>query len=173
MNKKTIVTALCAVLLILSVLLSACGGEPGSTPAETGAASGEPAEKVVRDIREIASALCGECSFSETLSANDSYLVKKVPQLDGKYTDCAAYVPAGITPEEIFVYKANSADDAKTIASALEAYVSQQIDDYSDYAAAQVPKLKDYVLCTADDIVVYVVSCDNSSALKAAEAQLP
>ena len=169
MNVRRLTAAVCAVLLTVSLLLTACGQETPVTPAGTeSAVSGEAPAAAPKDIREIAAALNAECSFSESLSENDGYLAKMFPQLDGAFTDCVAYVPAGIVPEEIFVFKAASEDDAEKIASVLKDYAAQQTDDYSDYAPAQVPKLSDYVLSWANDLVVYVVSCDNDSAAKTA-----
>ena len=53
---------------------------------------------------------------------------------------------------------------AKALADKLGDYVAYQISQYSDYAAAQVPKLDKPVIVTKGCVVVYVISEDNAAA---------
>ena len=169
MKIRRLTAAVCAVLLTVS-LLTACGQEIDPVPGGTGNTVTETVPAASTDIREVAAALNEGCTFSEPLTQNDAYLSKKFPQLDGKYTDCTAYAPAGIVPEEIFIFKASSADCMPDIVSVLEAYAAQQAEDYADYAPAQVPKLDNYVLYATTDSVIYIVSCDNAGALNVVES---
>lgn len=171
---RTASSLLLALLLVFSaVSLTACGDDPAgpAVPSDTAQSgtvqSDEPTSAPETDIRKIADTLLADCDFSGELYQNDKYLTKQFPQLADAFSECAAYVPAEIVPEEIFVFRTNSAEDAGKISEALKTYAKKQADDYASYAAEQVPKLDDYVLYTRGEIVVYVVSCDNAAALSA------
>ena len=84
----------------------------------------------------------------------------------------AAYVPAGITPEEVLVFETKTEADAQALQEKLTSYVDYQIAQYSDYAAGQVPKLDKPVIAVKGCTVVYVISEDNAAAAEVVRGQL-
>ena len=161
-----------AVLLLGVVLLLASCGNAAGSQGESSQTPGSDAEPVVLDVAAIASKLAQECSFSEELAENSPYLASKFRSLAEGTESCAAYVPTGITPEEVFVFEMKTEEDALQAKTVLESYVSRQKSDYADYAPLQVPKLENPVILISGKFVVYVVSEDNSSAETVAKAAL-
>ena len=170
---------LTAAALLLTLMLTAvsCGSDTTDTTDTTGTTG--PADTVITteaeeplDLQTLAKTLSEACTFSEALAQNDAYLQNHLygfMSLSEQITSCTAYVPSGITPEEILVFEMKSADDTAALTTMLNSYVSYQISQYSDYAPAQVPKLEDPVILTHDNMVVYIISEDNSAAASTAK----
>ncbi|MBQ7982407.1 MAG: DUF4358 domain-containing protein [Clostridia bacterium] len=167
-----------ALLLALGITLCSavsCGGTTG-TDTDTQTVTGTDTavtEAVLPDIRTIAETLSAECSFSEPLTQNDAYLKNHLfgfMALSEQLTDYTAYIPVGVTPEEILVFEAATEADTAAITDKLNAYVAYQISQYSDYAASQVPKLDDPVIVVAGTTVIYVIAEDNGAAADAVSA---
>ena len=154
------------LLLTLSLTAVSCGGDtttehPDTTTADTAAVT----EVQPIDVPTLAQTLAASCAFSEELMANNAYLEN---HLYGFVVDTcasyAAYVPAGITPEEVLVFEAKTEDDAKALQETLTSYVDYQVAQYSAYAPGQVPKLDKPVIAVKGCTVVYVISEDNAAA---------
>ena len=170
-----------AALLLTAVLcfLPSCGGDD-STAAGTdnGTATVDTeaqTEAVTLSAPELAAELASSCTFSEELTQNDIYLANHpfgFAALTESRLYYTAYVPAGIIPEEVFVFETATSDDTQAVVDKLNAYVEYQISEYSRYAAGQVPKLDDPVILTKDNLVVYVVSADNAGAKETAKGLL-
>lgn len=166
---------LSALLLASAVLLlPACSNGAAPQGSDTQAVtSAVTEERKQLSIGEIAQSLSATCSFSEPLSQNDLYLANHAfgfSALGDQLKAYTAYVPSGITPEEIFVFEA--ADDAgvKAIVDKLHAYVDYQASEYERYAPGQVAKLDSPVIVTHGKLVIYVISKDNAAALDAVNA---
>lgn len=164
-----------ALLLTLTLTAASCGGDT-TTSEITGTASDDNAavtEIQPIDVPTLAQTLATSCAFSEELTANDAYLKNHIYGFDvDSFVSYAAYVPAGITPEEVLVFETKTEDDAKALVDKLNAYVEYQIGQYSDYAAGQVPKLDKPVIATKDCTVVYVISEDNAAAAELVRGRL-
>ena len=156
-----------ALLLALTMTAVSCGGNPAVTDNTDTASADTAAVTEVQpiDVPTLAQTLATSCAFSEELMANDAYLKNHIYGFAvDSFASYAAYVPAGITPEEVLVFEAKTEDDAKALVEKLNAYVEYQIGQYSDYAAGQVPKLDKPVIATKGCTVVYVISEDNAAA---------
>ncbi|MBO4229067.1 MAG: DUF4358 domain-containing protein [Clostridia bacterium] len=161
------------LLLILVLSLVSCGSPSGATqPGASQTGPSSDSEPVVLDIAAVAARLASECSFSEELTENSAYLSAKFRSLAEQTESCVAYVPTGITPEEVFVFEMKSEEDTAQVKSVLESYVSRQKSDYADYAPLQVPKLENPVILTSGKVVVFVVSVDNEAAESVAKSVL-
>ena len=176
MKRKYI--AILLLLLSFVLVLSACGADNNDPQKETQTPSVTQTDSNIADtvdteaaktpdIAAIAAYLADNCAFSEELTQNDPYLKNHAfgfSVFEDKLTACTAYVPSGIISEEIFLFALADEADADSLKQKLEAYVSYQISQYSDYAAQEVPKLEDAVIVQRGKIVVYVVCSDNSAA---------
>ncbi len=163
-----------SVLLLAMILLLASCGAPANSPAEGSSTTDSASESapVELDIASIAAKISRDCTFSEELTENSPYLASKFRSISERIESCVAYVPTGITPEEIFVFEMKSEEDVPQVKEVLESYVSRQKSDYGDYAPLQVPKLENPVIQTNGTIVVYVISEDNSQAESVAKTAL-
>ncbi|MBR5870475.1 MAG: DUF4358 domain-containing protein [Clostridia bacterium] len=159
---------LIAAALLLTMMLSAvsCGGNPATTDTtDTAADTAAVTEVQPIDVPTLAQTLATSCAFSEELMSNDVYLKNHMYGFGVEdLVAYAAYVPVSITPEEVFVFETKTEDAAKALADKLGDYVAYQISQYSDYAAAQVPKLDKPVIVTKGCVVVYIISEDNAAA---------
>lgn len=164
-----------ALLLTLTLTVVSCGGDTTTTETTDTTADDTAAVTEVQpmDVPTLAQTLSASCTFSEELMANDAYLKN---HLFGFAVDTfvtyAAYVPAGITPEEVLVFETKTEEDAKALVDKLNAYVTYQIAQYSDYAPGQVPKLDNPVIEVKGCTVVYVISEDNAAAAEVVKGLL-
>ena len=166
MKLKLIATAL---LLTLTLTAVSCGGDPVTDDTTDVSAANTAAVTEVQpiDVPTLAQTLSTSCAFSEELMLNNVYLENHLygfMTLGDIYNAYAAYVPAGITPEEVLVFETKTEADAKTLQDKLTSYVDYQISQYSDYAPGQVPKLEKPVIAVKGCTVVYVISEDNAAA---------
>ncbi len=177
MTRLNRILSLLLWLPCLLLCLAACGDDPVS-PFESDTAgadtAGTPALPV--DIMDLARTLAEACDFSEPLSENEPYLENHLfafSDLDDIIVKKTAYVPAGITPEEILVFEAKTAEGADAIKDKLSDYVTYQAEQYGDYKPSEMPKLDDPVLVAKGTTVVYVVSADNEAAYRTVTTLLP
>ena len=161
-------TKLIAAALLLTMTLSAvsCGGDTTTTEtSDTAASTAAVTEVQPIDVPTLAQTLASSCAFSEELMSNDVYLKNHMYGFGVEdFAAYAAYVPVSITPEEVFVFEMKTEEEAQALVGKLGDYVAYQISQYSDYAAAQVPKLDKPVIVTKGCVVVYVISEDNAAA---------
>ena len=121
-------------LLVLSLVLTACGGE---APAGAPAAPDLTAE-------ECAQAVLAAGTFSETLETIEPAIAAALYGVDeALILDCAAYLSTGATAEEcVFLLFADEAD-ALEAAEGFQLRVEEQIDALRNYQPAELPKLED------------------------------
>ena len=155
-----------ALLLALTLTAASCGGNPATTDTtDTTADTAAVTEVQPIDVPTLAKTLATSCAFSEELTENNIYLKNHLFGFAvDSFVSYAAYVPADITPEEVLVFETKTEDDAAALVDKLNAYVSYQIAQYSDYKPGQVPKLDNPVIVTKGCTVVYVISEDNAAA---------
>ena len=104
-----------ALLLAMTLTAVSCGGDTTTTETTDTASADTAAVTEVQpiDVPTLAQTLATSCTFSEELMENNVYL--KNHTYGFAVDSCvsyAAYVPAGITPEEILVFEAKTEDDA-------------------------------------------------------------
>ena len=157
-----------ALLTALALTAVSCGGDPAVTDTtDTANVSDTAAVTEVQpiDVPTLAQTLASSCAFSEELMLNNAYLENHLYGFGVEnFVSYAAYVPAGITPEEVLVFEVKTEGDTAALVDKLNAYVAYQIEQYSDYAAHQVPKLDNPVIAVKGCTVVYVISEDNAAA---------
>ena len=156
-----------ALLLALTLTAVSCGGnDPVTENTDTNTADTAAVTEVQPiDVPTLAATLSTSCAFSEELMANNAYLENHLYGFAvDTFVSYAAYVPAGITPEEVLVFETKTEDDAKALQEKLTSYVDYQVAQYSDYAPGQVPKLDNPVIAVKGCTVVYVISEDNAAA---------
>ncbi len=172
-------TAIAAAVLA-SLALCACADDTvpaGTVPDGTGSASAVVTEETLPAMTapELAAHLAATCTFTEALSQNDAYLANHAfgfGALAEKLNSYTAYVPAGIIPEEVFVFDVKDTVDVQTIVDRLQAYVAYQTGEYESYAESEVPKLKDPIIVADGNLVVYVISADNAAAAEVVKTVL-
>ncbi len=158
------------LLLTLSLTAVSCGGDTTTTENPDTIATGDTAavtEVQPIDVPTLAQTLSASCTFSEELMLNNAYLENHLygfMAMGDIFNAYAAYVPAGITPEEVLVFETKTEADAKALQDKLTSYVDYQVAQYSDYAPGQVPKLDKPVIAVKGCTVVYVISEDNAAA---------
>lgn len=164
------------LLLTLSLTAVSCGGDGTVTNTTTDSAdTAAVTEQQMMDVPTLAQTLADSCTFSEELMANNAYLENHLygfMALGDIFNAYTAYVPAGITPEEVLVFETKTEADAATLVEKLNGYVTYQISQYSDYAAGQVPKLDKPVIEVKGCTVVYVISEDNAAAAEVVQGLL-
>lgn len=173
--KKT--ARLILAILCAGLLFTACNNV--DTPVDTSKTTDgteavtEPSTPVVLPTAaELANTVASLCTFTEELMPNQNYLAHHLfdfASLSDRYTDCAAYVPVGITPQEVLVFIATDDESAKILCDKLEAYVDYQASEYGDYKPSEVPKLDGTVIEREGTVVVYVVSNNNDAAADVVE----
>ena len=172
---------LTAAALLTAIALTAvsCGGDPAVTDTTDTAAKTSDTAAVTEvqpiDVPTLAQTLAASCAFSEVLMLNNAYLENHLfgfMTLSDSFVSYAAYVPAGITPEEVLVFEVKTEGDTAALVDKLNAYVTYQIEQYSDYAAHQVPKLDNPVITVKGCTVVYVISEDNAAAAETVKGLL-
>lgn len=159
-----------AALLLAAVLLASCGGENPSPANQTSDGTKDTtavtASVVIREPRALAAEINSRCKFGTPLEENADFTKNKFADLAGILNDCTGYVTSATTAQEIFVFEAKTADDAKAVAERLENYCERQQMDFGDYMPSEVPYLEDAVILADGNLVVYVVCEDNAAALE-------
>ncbi len=163
-----------SLLLTLTLTAVSCGGDTTPDVTDTSAADTAAVTEVrPMDVPTLAQTLASSCAFSEELTANNAYLKNHLFGFAvDSFVTYAAYVPADITPEEVLVFETKTEDDAAALVEKLNAYVTYQIAQYSDYKPGEVPKLDNPVIATRGCTVVYVISEDNAAAAEVVKGLL-
>ncbi len=121
---------------------------------------------VQKSASAIASTVAGTGMFEETLVNLPSSTALRVFGISSSIVaDAAYYAGTAAVAEEVLVIRVNNAGDVAAVKSAMETRRANQISDYADYVAKEVPKLQSAVLYTSGNYVVFCVS-NNNSAIK-------
>lgn len=122
-------------VLLLSLSLSACGGN-ASVPPAPAVISAETACQAVLDSG----------AFSETLEALDSEVALDLYASFGldteSVTGCLAYLSTGATAEECVFLTFDDKDAAEKAVTALEGRVADQMEALKDYQPQEIAKLE-------------------------------
>ena len=144
-----------AVMLALTLALTACGGGAGNSDRYEAAQTAAMAEAG---------------AFSEELEEVDADTAFALYRLAGAglsredLKECAVLRSAGATCEEGAVLVFASADQAEAAQSALEDYVQSQIDANTDYRPAEIPKLESALVDRRGETLLLVVASDLDAA---------
>lgn len=123
-----------------------------------------PEEKVI-DCKAIAEALLSEISYDDQLGEVDKDTAAMFLNFaEVEIEEAAIYESSGATAEEIVVLNCKDSDSAVKAKEAFSQRVEEQIENFTDYVPAEVPKLKDAVIISSGKYVVLSVSSDSSKA---------
>ncbi|MBQ9483675.1 MAG: DUF4358 domain-containing protein [Ruminiclostridium sp.] len=157
---------ICALLLAALVCGAAsCGGDkPAATT--TKAAETTAAPKPDASAGEIASAVLEavpiNSAFEKKKESLEDYFddLKTDSIVDSSYYICAS----GAYPDEIAIFRFDSADSAKNAVAAVENRLEYQKSTYKDYTPAEYYKLEDAVIEQRGEWLIYTVTSDNAKA---------
>lgn len=135
------------------------------------AGCGQKDEAADPDPAALCQALLDGAMYDDQLAETDADAALTVFGVDESLVEsCVAYMGTGATAEEVAVLRAVDADGAKNILLALQSHLSQQKEDFADYAPAEVPKLENAVVTAMGRTVVLCVSADGAKAQEALDA---
>ncbi len=157
---------ICAFLLAALVCGAAsCGG---NTPAATTTKAAETtaAPKPAASAGEIAQAVLEAVPINSSFEKKKESLEDYFDDLDvNTLADQSYFICAsGAYPDEVAVFKFNSADDAQKAVPAIEARLEYQKSTYKDYTPEEYYKLEDAVIEQRGEWIIYTVTSDNTKA---------
>ncbi len=148
MNRKIIVICIAALCMLQ---LFACKNEEVNNPPE----------EINIDIQKVTDEIFGVNPFGEELVSRDLSDYRDLYGFSCVPEKMVAYVGGGATAEELVIAEAKTEEDADLIKNSLEKYCQRQISSYSDYNAAEVPKLNQAIIKKNGVYVIYCVSSDD------------
>ena len=168
--KKTLspLKSLLLPLILLSMLLSACGGKPAGSGDSFGAAP-----------QELAQAILDSGAFSEELELLDNEIAYTLFGFDSwseSYSliqDSVIYYSSGATSElcaVIVVGKEYYGGDMSAATGDLEDWLADQIEAEKNYRPSEVTKLEHAILDARDNTILLVVADDAGKAQAAVDA---
>ena len=153
---KKLVSLLLAAVMVFS--LAACGS--GSNEAE-----------VSLDSKKLAEELLEKIAFTDELSEVDAVMAYTALD-ESSVTESLVYTGTGGSAEEITVFKAADEGKVADLQSMVESRNKEYQEAYAGYGPDEVPKLKDAVLVTKGQYLVYCVSPDASAAKEIIDSYL-
>ncbi|MBR5090724.1 MAG: DUF4358 domain-containing protein [Ruminiclostridium sp.] len=168
MKKKII----CAALLTALV----CGAEScgnNSTPAKTTTAAPAATTAAVTEAAksdakaaDVTKAILDEITINSAFEKSKESLEDYFDGLDiSTISDSSYYICAsGAYPDEIAVFKFDSADSAKNAVAAVNDRLDYQKTTYKDYTPEEYYKLEDAVVEQSGEWLYYLVTSDNTKA---------
>ena len=147
-------TALLLALVLILSLLSACGGDSGSTPAETVKDPGMDAVK---------SAVSACLENDEMMELDTSYIEALIKLSAEDYAECYAMRSSvGTNIDEYGIFRCSGAEQTAATADALKTYVQFLLDAWmQEYLPEEFPKLQNAEVWTEGDYVVYAIVSDD------------
>ena len=175
--KKSVLAVLLSLLMLLSVFaLCACSepAEPSSAPSSEQSSEPAPAPLPLLEVDVAAASeqIYQSVTFADMMSAAESDTVLRIFGLDAaSVTRAAGYISTGATAEELFVFEAASEETVAAVKAAIDARLASQLDGYTDYGPAEVPKIQNATVSVAQKYVFMVV-CDKPAEATAAIAAI-
>lgn len=147
---------LAGIIAIPVILLSGCGN--GSEPAK------EPAPS------EITSAIMAEINIPSAVE-KDKDSIGAYYDVDVNQTEALSVFicGSGAYPDELAIFKMNSADEAQKASEAVQKRLDSQIELYSDYTPNEMYKLNDASVTVKDKYVMLFVCENDARAMEIAE----
>lgn len=142
-------TAVCLLVIVLMMCLTACGGEKKDV-----------------DIQALAADLASSSAFTVDMSqyavadgvAENVYMFQ-----EGDVTECVLYYD-GSTGEEIMAAKTKDKDAADRVAELCRTRVQNQIAVLQSYVPEAVPRLENAIVQAEGSTVIFVVAEDTAAA---------
>lgn len=141
--------------LLMTLLCAACGQASGGDKAAQPQTAAEWMELLKSSV-----------PFDDEMTSvpENAASVYGIREEDGYTGDCALYISTMATPEEIAVFRADSALSTADLTVLAAARMKRQQDSYADYAPAEVPKIESAVVRVIGDFVIVCVCADNAKA---------
>lgn len=140
--------ALCAVLALMLLALTACGGD--------GAGAFDP-EKTPKALMDAG-------AFSEELEELEEDILLRLYELDeSKVAAAAGFASTGLTAEEVAVFEMTDEAAAKEAEVLLQAHLDYQIESNVDYRPQEMPKLEKAVVERRGKTLLFLVAADYSA----------
>lgn len=154
-----------AMILMAAITLLCCAScgtteNPGETPAAQTAAAQPQTAAAWLDL------LAENLPFDDQMTSvpENAAPLYGILDEDGYTGDCALYISTMATPEEVAVFRADSALSTDDLTALALARLARQKESYADYAPAEMPKLESAVVKTCGDFVIVCVCADNAKA---------
>lgn len=143
------------LLLVVVLLLSACGG------AKT------------LDVPAFGAKVLAEGTFEDEINPTPDRLILQLYGIaDEDIKQKSFYTGTGYTPEEIAIVEAVDAKAADKIEAAFKTRVEDQRRAFENYIPEEMPKLNDPPIRRSGNYVVMVISADDAEATTLIEAFL-
>ena len=139
---KKIITALTAFVITV-MCITGCGGSS-------------------IDINTVSNGVLTGVTFAEQLQqTSEKIALKRLGINEADIEECVAFTSTNAVVDEFAIVKASNIDN---VTAAIDAHIANQISTYESYAPDEVAKLKDAIVKTVGDYVIYVVSSDSAMA---------
>ena len=139
---KKIITALTAFVITV-MCITGCGGSS-------------------IDINTVSNGILTGVTFAEQLQqTSEKIALQRLGINEADIEECVAFTSTNAVVDEFAIVKASNIDN---VTSAIDAHIANQISTYESYAPDEVAKLKDAIVKTVGDYVIYVVSSDSAMA---------
>ena len=139
---KKIITALTAFIITV-MCITGCGGSS-------------------LDINTVSNGILTGVTFAEQLQqTSEKIALKRLGINEADIEECVAFTSTNAVVDEFAIVKASNIDN---VTAAIDTHIANQISTYESYAPDEVAKLKDAIIKTAGDYVIYVVSSDGAMA---------
>jgi len=161
-----------AIALIIICLFSALGcGASGANPSGAGASPDtSSATSFALDVSAAGKRLRDELEYRDSLEELDATVVYTLLGIDANdVIEQKNYFSSGATAEEIIVFKASGKDALGTLKAVIEARIEDQQNVYVSYAPQEVGYLKNAIIETKDNYLIYCVPVDPEAAAKLAQ----
>ncbi|MDI9471248.1 MAG: DUF4358 domain-containing protein [Bacillota bacterium] len=157
MRLRPLLCGLLAIMLVLPLLLGACGSG-GTTVADV-------------DLAALEQRLRAELEFKDEMMALDDSLFARFYDFDiALAADHRITVSSGWTPEEIALFKARDEAGATAIEKGLTARRERQIERFTDYVPEERPKAEGAVIIRSGLHVAYVACAKPEDARRIIKA---
>ena len=164
MKKKII----CVVLLSAIVCgIASCGdSKPAATTTAAASTAAPAANESDASASDVTKAVLDEIPINSAFEKQKESLEDYFDDLDvSDIVDFSYYICAsGAYPDEIAVFKFESADDAEEAVESVEARLEYQKTTYKDYTPDEYYKLEDAVIEQNGEWLIYLVTSDNAKA---------
>lgn len=138
---------LCPIIILVTLLCSACGGNSSKTV----------------DTAALASSLVNDISYEDQLTELDKEDITSYVDLE-EGVEAVMYMSSGSTAEEIAVFTAKDKSSAAKQKENVQSFLDDQKDSFSAYIPQEAKRIEDAVLVTEGNYVILCVSGESEKA---------
>ncbi|MCH5347676.1 MAG: DUF4358 domain-containing protein [Oscillospiraceae bacterium] len=173
-------TAIIIAAALSALLLAACEKEPGTVPvdgtpepASAASVSDTEAAKAETSAADITAAITAEIEISSAIEKTAENIGAFYDIDTASVTDMSVFIcGSGAYPDELAVFRFDSADSAKAGAEAVRKRLDSQLALYRDYTPDEVYKLEGAAVIEKDNWVIFAACSDNDRAKEIVEGLL-